>query len=377
MGPLLHAMAASRHSRATTKPLRNQRPISAACYLGPQLSSTAPAALLAVCLGSAMHAAVTAPASPVPPPAASAAAPGAGPLFIQEYRVEGSHLLKQAEIGEAVYPFLGPGRTEQDVEQARAALEKVYKDKGYQTVSVQVPNPSGRGGIIMLQVTEATVGRLRVHGSRYFSLSEIKRRVPSLAEGQVPNFNDVTREMIALGQWPDRQIKSAAKPGAEPGTVDIDLNVKDSLPLHGSIELNNRYSPDTTQLRVNGSVSYNNLWQLGHTAGLSFQVSPENTNDVKVLSAYYQARLREVDWLSLMVLGTKQDSNVSTLGGSAVAGKGQILGARAIVSLPPGKDFFQSVSLGIDYKHFDQDVFVGVGTPAIKAPITYYPLGKR
>ena len=223
MGPLLHAMAASRHSRATTKPLRNQRPISAACYLGPQLLSTAPAALLAVCLGSAMHAAVTAPASPVPPPAASAAAPGAGPLFIQEYRVEGSHLLKQAEIGEAVYPFLGPGRTEQDVEQARAALEKVYKDKGYQTVSVQVPNPSGRGGIIMPQVTEATVGRLRVHGSRYFSLAEIKRRVPSLAEGQVPNFNDVTREMIALGQWPDRQIKSAAKPGAEPGTVDIDL----------------------------------------------------------------------------------------------------------------------------------------------------------
>ncbi len=336
--------------------------------------SAAFAATLAVCLGSALHAAVTAPASPVAPPPASPAAPGAGPLFIHEYRVEGSHLLKQGEIGEAVYPFLGPGRTTEDVEHARAALEKVYKDKGYQTVAVQVPPQDGRGGIIMLQVTEATVGRLRVHGSRYFSLAEIKRRVPSLAEGQVPNFNDVTREMIALGQWPDRQIKSAAKPGAEPGTVDIDLNVKDSLPLHGSIELNNRYSPDTTQLRVNGSVSYSNLWQLGHTAGLSFQVSPENTNDVKVLSAYYQARLRDVDWLSLMVLGTKQDSNVSTLGGSAVAGKGEILGARAIVSLPPGKDFFQSVSLGIDYKHFDQDVFVGVGTPAIKAPITYYPL---
>ena len=48
--------------------------------------------------------------------------------------------------------------------------------------------------------------------------------------------------------------------------------------------------------------------------------------------------------------------------------------ARAIVSLPPGKDFFQSVNLGIDYKHFDQNVSVGVGTPEITAPITYYPL---
>ena len=249
----------------------------------------------------------------------------------------------------------------------------MYKDKGYQTVSVQIPQQA-LGRVIVFQVTEAKVGRLRVHGSRYFSLAEIKRRAPSLAEGVVPNFNGITRDIVALNQWPDRRITPTLKPGVEPGTVDIDLNVKDSLPLHGSLELNNRYSPDTTQLRVNGSVSYNNLWQLGHAAGLSFQLSLENTNDVKVLSAYYQARFRDLDWLSLMVLGTKQDSNVSTLGGAAVAGRGQILGLRANISLPPGKDFYQSVSLGIDYKHFDENVFIGVGTDPISAPITYYPL---
>ena len=331
-------------------------------------------ALIAATFGGATAgAAVTAPVAPVPPQLAVAVTPGAGPLYIQEYRVEGAHLLKEGEIGEAVYPYLGPGRTPEDIEQARAALQKVYEDKGYKTVSVQIPQQA-LGRVIVFQVTEAKVGRLRVHGSRYFSLAEIKRRAPSLAEGQVPNFNGITRDIIALNQWPDRRITPTLKPGVEPGTVDIDLNVKDSLPLHGSVELNNRYSPDTTQLRVNGSVSYNNLWQLGHTAGVSFQVSPENTNDVKVLSAYYQARFREVDWLSLMLLGTKQDSNVSTLGGAAVAGRGQILGLRANISLPPGKDFYQSVSLGIDYKHFDQDVFIGMGLEPITAPITYYPL---
>ena len=44
------------------------------------------------------------------------------------------------------------------------------------------------------------------------------------------------------------------KPGVEPGTVDIDLNVKDKLPLHGSVELNNRYSADTTKLRLNANL---------------------------------------------------------------------------------------------------------------------------
>jgi hypothetical protein len=36
--------------------------------------------------------------------------------------------------------------------------------------------------------------------------------------------------------------------GATPGTVDVDLNVKDQLPLYA--ELNNRFSPNTTPLRL-------------------------------------------------------------------------------------------------------------------------------
>ncbi len=303
----------------------------------------------------------------------AAVRPGAGPLYIAEYQVVGSQLLKEGEIGEAVYPFLGPGRTEADVVGAAAALEKVYKEKGYQTVSVTVPAQTGRGGVVYLQVTEAKVGRLRVKGSRYFSLAEIKKKAPSLAEGTVPNFNDVTRDIVALNQWPDRRVTPVLRAGVEPGTVDIDLQVKDELPLHGSLELNNRYSPNTTELRVNGSISYNNLWQKGHAAGVSFQVAPEDPDNAKVLSAYYQARIPQYDWLSVMILGTKQDSNVSTLGGSAVAGRGEVLGLRALVSLPPGKNFFQSVSFGLDYKHFDNNVLLP-GSAPIESPITYYPL---
>jgi hemolysin activation/secretion protein len=287
--------------------------------------------------------------------------------------VAGAQLLKEEEIGEAVYPFLGPGRTDADVTAAAAALEKLYKEKGYQTVSVSVPQQTGRGGVITLQVTEAKVGRLRVKGSRYFSLAEIKKKAPSLAEGKVPNFNDVTRDIVALNQWPDRRITPELRAGVEPGTVDVDLNVKDSLPLHGSVELNNRYSPNTANLRVNGSLSYNNLWQKGHAAGVSFQVAPEEPSNSKVFSAYYQARIPQLDWLNVMILGTKQDSNVSTLGGSAVAGRGEILGLRGLLSLPAGKNFFQSVSVGFDYKHFDQDVTLAPGTAPITAPITYYP----
>jgi hemolysin activation/secretion protein len=297
-------------------------------------------------------------------------------FFIREFRVDGGeHLLPKIEVEEAIYPYVGPYRTVGDVESARAALEKAYRDKGYETVTVQVPVQSQeqvRSGVIYLKVVPNAVGRLRINGSRFFSLDEIRREAPSLAEGTVPNFNDVSRDIVGLNQLPDRRVTPVLEAGRLPGTVDVDLNVKDTMPLHGSLELNNRYSADTTPLRVNGSVDYDNLWQLGHTVGGSFQVSPDDTNQVKVFSGFYEARIPEVDWLSLMVEGTSQDSKVNTLGGIGVAGNGDIIGLRAIMSLPAQKDFYHSVSLGFDYKHFTQGVAIAGETT--DTPVTYYPL---
>ena len=256
------------------------------------------------------------------------------PIYIREYRVTGSQSLPSIEVQEAVYPFLGPGRTPADVEQARAALEKAYQDKGYKACSVSVPEQSGRGGIVLLEVREGTVGRLRVKNARYFMPSAMKAQARSLAEGKVINFNDVQRDVVSLNQHPDRRVEPKLNPTDKPGVYDIELLVKDKSPLHGSVELNNRYSANTPELRLSGALSYGNLWQLGHTAGMSFQVSPEDLAKVKVFTAYYLARFPGIDWLSVLVQGVKQNSDVSTLGGVAVAGRGEIIGARAIATLP-------------------------------------------
>lgn len=314
-------------------------------------------------------------------PAAQPVAGGAqeaGTIFINEYRIDGARKLPRKAIEEAVYPFLGPGRTKEDVEQARAALEQAYHDKGFQTVAVQVPEQQVKRGIVHLQVVERVVGRLRVKGAKYSSPKQIKAMAPSLAEGSVIDFNQVPADIVALNQLPDRQVTPSLRAGTEPDTVDVDLEVKEKAPLHASAELNNRHGPNTTALRVNASVSANNLWQAGHGAGFSFQVSPQDTSQVKVFSGYYLARFPGLDWFTLMASATKQDSNVSTLGNAAVAGRGTTAGLRANFSLPPGKEFSQSASVGFDYKHFDQRIQLAPtsNSPAteVVTPITYYPL---
>ena len=292
------------------------------------------------------------------------------PFYIREYRVDGARRLKNLEVEEAVYPFLGPGRTAADVEKARGALEKAYRDKGYQTVSVLIPQQDPRRGVIKLEVVEGKVGRLRVNGARFFLPSNIKREAPSLAEGTVPDMNRVTKDIVGLNRLADRRVTPVLRQGVEPGMVDIDLNVEDKRPLHGSLELNNRYSSNTTELRLDGGLSYSNLFQLGHSAGANFQVAPENVHDALVFSGFYLARVSEKN--SLMLQATKQNSDISTLGGAAVGGRGQILGLRLLRDLPTTAQFSQSFSLGIDYKHFDENLVIGPSS--ISTPIEYYPI---
>ena len=335
------------------------------------------------CLVSLLQCALPALASVPASSAVGAGAPASGAprnhavsasqtLTINEYTVEGNHLLSEEEIDNAVYPYLGPGQTTHSVDQARAALQKIYADKGYQTVEVLIPPQHVHDGIVVLKVVEGKIGRLTVKGSRYFSLNEIKSEAPSLKPGTVPNFKKVTQDIVALNSWPDRQVTPVLKAGTTPGTVDVDLNVKDQLPLHASIGLDNRYSANTKPLRLDTSLSYDNLWQRGDSLSFSFEVAPQYSPDAEVFSGSYLARIPGVDWASILLYGLVSNSNVSTVGSVNVVGKGHVIGTRGIFTLPGGSGFFDTLSAGIDYKDFDQNVMLGGET--LPTPVTYFPI---
>ncbi len=116
-----------------------------------------------------------------------AGAPPAQNFYLREYRVLGSKHLKPLEVEKAVYPFLGPERTSEDIELARAALEQAYRDAGYQTVAVQVAAPPTKRGIVVLQVVEAP-GRTasRPGGALLSTRATSRRRRSPCRRGRCP-----------------------------------------------------------------------------------------------------------------------------------------------------------------------------------------------
>lgn len=287
---------------------------------------------------------------------------------IYEYAVRGNSVLPAINIESAVYPHLGEAKTIADVESARTALEKAYHDAGYLTVLVDIPEQKVNSGVVTLRVTEGSVERLRVTGSRYFSLGEIRATAPELAEGSVPHFPTMQKELVALNTSEDRRVTPVLRPARTPGQVEVDLKVEDQFPLHGELSLDNRASANTTETRLSGNLRYSNLWQKQHSLGIGFQVAPEQPDEARVLSlTYLQPALGGM----LALYGIVSRSDVGVAGDTRVLGNANIAGARWIKPLRAWNGANQMFSLGVDYKDFNDDLLFGADR--YSTPISYMP----
>jgi hemolysin activation/secretion protein len=227
----------------------------------------------------------------------------------------------------------------------------------------------------LLHVVEASIGRLKVKGAEYASPSKIRARVPELSEGKVPNFNVVQSELTALNRDANVKVTPILRAGTEPGTVDVQLDVVDQLPLHGSLEFSNRQSPNTTPQRLSASLRYDNLWQRGHSFGLSMQIAPMRPSDARMLAGSYVLPVNSAgDMLTFYAAHSRsQFDSLSGAPGLGLLGNTDILGTRFSPLLPSTDDYAQTVAVGLDYKnvHETQTPLGGVGSDS---PITYVPL---
>ncbi len=291
---------------------------------------------------------------------------------VWEYRVLGNSVLAPREIESAVYPQLGPGKSLVNVEKVRETLERLYRDRGYGTVFVDIPEQDVVDGLVRLRVTEGRLDRVQVKGPRYFSAGRIRSSLPSLAPGEVVNLEELQNDLTAINrQSADRRVTPVLRAGRAPGTVDVDLRVADELPFHASVEVNDRYTADTSRTRVGVNLSYDNLFQAFHRFSLQYQTAPEKPDESRVIAATYVAPLDNGDFLAAYAVDTSSDfSTLGGLGDLNVLGTGRIYGLRYINSLPAGERWSSSLTFGADYKDFE-DAIAQPGGLTDATPIRY------
>jgi len=319
----------------------------------------------------------TAPASPVQNPAEITFA-------ITDYQVEGNSVLPPDKINEIVSSYRGPQQHMRDVEQARSELEKAYRQAGYPTVLVIVPQQTIENGIVRLSVVESKLGEIRIKGNRYFSDRDILERLPSLKTNILIYEPIFLQELNQANSNPDLEIAPVLALGQTPGTVDLELKINDRLPLHATLELNDRGAPQTPREQLNASIQYTNLFNRDQLLTFQTVQTPQDWGTVQVYGLSYVAPIKQ-SGRTFAFFGAYSHSK-SVLDGSTlpvsqgsinVPGNSIIAGGRYIFPVETDPKLSQQISLGIDYKHLNETKasFPGsLGTAIVTSQVNYAPL---
>ncbi len=215
---------------------------------------------------------------------AVSASTNSGPHFrVDKYLVEGNSILTPGTVGGIftnVPAAFGTNVTIDAILAAAGDLQKAYRERGFMTVVVGLPPQKLTNAMVTVKVTEAPLTAINVEGNRWFSYDNVMRSLPDLHTNMLLNAKIFQRELDAANISRDRQIYPVIGPGPEPGTSELTLTVKDRLPWHARLEVNNdQATPGTPQLRANFSSQYDNLWDLEHEVGVQYSFSIEQLKE--------------------------------------------------------------------------------------------------
>ena len=186
-----------------------------------------------------------------------------GPSFIlKEVKITGSTVFKEQELRKIYQPYLDKEVSFSGLQELAAKIEEKYKEKGYFTTTVYIPEQEIKGGAVEFRVAEGKLGRLDVEGNRWFSAGLIKKFI-HVKKNEILNIKSLSRDILRINKNSDLEIKAVVSQGKEPQTSDISLKVDGKLPWHAGLVEDNRGSRLTGKFRSMLYLRSSNLSGLG------------------------------------------------------------------------------------------------------------------
>ncbi len=300
---------------------------------------------------------------------------------ITSFDVRGNTLLSKDDVANAVAPFSGKGRVYGDVQRALEALEAEYHGKGFGTVTVFVPEQELKGGVVVLQVTEAVAGKVTVTGNQFFSEENVRAGLPLLKEGSAPNLSAISDNVQLSNENPAKRVELTLGVSEQEGKVDAKVAVADEKPRRVYFSLDNTGEKDKTgQYRLGVSYRDANVFGRDEVLTAGYIMAPDSPGGVNVNVYTLGLRIplyRTGDSLDFILASSSVDipANVVTPGGAlSLNGKGTVMAARWNHLFPREGEYSSRIVYGLDYKWTENPcgaLLVGAGcVDYVETPIS-------
>lgn len=204
---------------------------------------------------------VKSPESPIIPPST----PAEIEVIVRQIKVLGSTVFSEAELQQAIAPYLGKSAKIQDLLAIRTIITNLYVNRGYLTSGAFLPVQSQdfSNGIISVQVVEGELEQIEIMGLSRLQEDYVRSRIAQAGTRPV-NIRNLEEGLQLLQLNPlFSSIRAELKSGRTIGRSILQLELKENDPWLGSLILENRESPSVGSLGLYGSLEYRNLTGLG------------------------------------------------------------------------------------------------------------------
>lgn len=160
-------------------------------------------------------------------PAADDGSQSAPHFEIKSFQIEGHSRLDRAEMDATLARYTGADKDFSTIRKAMEALEAKYHRRGYTAVQVILPEQELKDGIVRLVIIEKSIRSVKIEGNKYFDEQNIRKSIPALREGELPNFDKISTELKLANEHPAKKINLLLKPGEKESDIDANLKVED------------------------------------------------------------------------------------------------------------------------------------------------------
>ncbi len=306
-------------------------------------------------------------------------ADGGGGLHfdILDFKVHGNTILNEQQIEDVLGGYRGKGKDFGNVQQALEALEKAYAALGFNAIQVILPEQTLESGSVHFLVVESRLAQIKVEGNRHFSTENYQRSLVSLQAGTTPNFDAMVDNLRLINENPAKQASVVMRAGANDGEVDAVVKATDLPPVRYAVTFDNSGNSQTGPFRLGFAVQHANLFDRDHVLSFQAITSPLRARQVRIYGMGYQAPIYSLNGIFSLFFGYSNVNSglVNTAGGSFnIAGSGKIVGARYTQHLPKRGDWDNKLSIGIDWKAYQNNVRTLGGAVTLVPDSTISPL---
>ncbi|MDE2457207.1 MAG: ShlB/FhaC/HecB family hemolysin secretion/activation protein [Burkholderiales bacterium] len=209
--------------------------------------------------------------APAPLPAASSAEDGAR-VTVRRFELRGNRLLSTPELQAALAPWLDRPAGLADLRRATAALEQLYRERGW-LAQARLPAQDVSAGAVRIELVEARLGRIVFTPESSAVSTRLAAYVRRILQSDLPagaplNLRHLERSLLIAGELPGVVVSGSLQAGREAGSTDLLVHLARGVRRRSEIAFDNGGNRATGAARFNAQVIGNSIFDRGERLSL-------------------------------------------------------------------------------------------------------------